>query len=123
MSEAESSLPEPLQRAWRSLSKADELVQGFGERGWIADETRAVVEVRTAAIARRTGRVQSGSASDDDATLRRDMDELTSLLVALADAAVAAQPSLAPETPVPVTMADAQARLADTTDLLDDAGA
>lgn len=123
MHDAEPALPEPLAQAWRSLAKADELVQEFAARGWIAEEARAVVDRRTADIARRAGRLEGGVPGTDEglASLRRDMGELTALLVALSDAAVAAQPSLAPEQPVPVTMADAQHRLADTADLLDDA--
>ena len=103
-------------RAWPSLVKADELVQGFGERGWIADETLAVVRARTHDLARRSGRAEGAPAGTEDADLRADVDELTALLVALADEAIAAQPDLAPEVPVVVTLADAQRRLAATTD-------
>lgn len=106
-----------LQRAWRQLTKADELVQGFGERGWIADTTLTVVRQRTHDLARRVGRVeQRGDAArgEDPAALAGDIDQLTALLVALSDEAVTRQPDLAPEVPVVVSLADAQRRLAAT---------
>lgn len=108
-------------RAWAALVKADELVQGFGERGWIASETLEVVRARTADVARRSGRAE-GAPATDDRSLRGDVDELTALLVALADAAVEAQPDLAPDVPVPVTLADAQDRLGRTHDAYDELG-
>lgn len=109
--------PQALQQAWRRLAKADELVQGFGERGWIVDETLVVVGQRTGDLARRVGRVEAReeAAREELAALRREIEDLTALLVALADEAVSRQPSLAPEVPVPVSLADAQRRLADTT--------
>ena len=115
-----SPLPDRLERAWRSLAKADELVQGFGERGWIADETLTVVRQRAHDLARRVGRLeQRGDAATGEtpAALARDVDELTDLLVALSDEAVARQPDLAPEVPVVVSLADAQRRLGATHEL------
>ena len=113
------ALPERVERAWRSLAKADELVQGFGERGWIAATTLAVVDERTRDLARRVGRMEERGERPDTspAQLARELDEATALLVALADAAVARQPSLAPDEPVPVTLEDAHRRLGATQDL------
>ena len=114
------SLPDRLHRAWRSLVKADELVEGFGERGWIAPETLTVVQQRTVDLAHRVGRVEergAEAAGEAPATLAREVEELTALLVALSDEAVARQPDLAPDVPVVVSLADAQRRLGATTDL------
>lgn len=115
-------VPARLTRAWQSLVKADELVAGFGERGWIAEESLTVARRRAEDLARRVGRLEErGEAADEDPdALARDVDEVTELLVALVDAAVAAQPDLAPEVPVPVTLADAQERLGRTHDAYDD---
>ncbi len=113
-------LPDRLDRAWRSLAKADELVEGFGERGWIAPETCVVVQQRTHDLARRVGRVEQRGVEEADespAALAREVEQLTELLVALADEAVARQPDLAPEVPVVVSLADAQRRLGATHDL------
>ena len=113
-------LPGRLDRAWRALAKADELVEGFGERGWIASETLTVVQQRTHDLARRVGRVEergADAAGDAPATLAREVEELTELLVALSDEAVARQPDLAPDVPVVVSLADAQRRLGATHDL------
>lgn len=105
-----------LERAWRGLAQADALVQGFGERGWIADETLAALRERTHDLARRVGRAQQrgGHPGDEDPALTGEIDRLTALLVALSDEAVTRQPDLAPEVPVVVTLADAQQRLAAT---------
>ena len=104
-----------LQQAWQRLSKADELVQAFADRGWIADEARTVVAARTTELARRVGRLQgSRVGAVDDPGLATEVADLTALLVALSDAAVEAQPSLAPETPVPVGIAEAQQRMGST---------
>lgn len=103
-----------LQQAWQRLTKADELVQAFADRGWIADEARTVVESRTADLARRVGRAQGRAAQGVDADLAGDVADLTALLVALSDAAVEAQPSLAPEHPVAVGLAEAQRRMGST---------
>ena len=113
-------LPDRLDRAWRSLAKADELVQGFAERGWVAPTTLTVVGQRTHELARRVGRSQergADAAEESASGLAREVDELTALLVALSDEAVARQPSLAPEVPVEVSLADAQRRLGATHDL------
>ena len=113
-------LPDRLDRAWRALAKADELVRGFGERGWIASTTLTVVGKRTHELARRVGRQQERgeqATGESPADLARAVDELTALLVALSDEAVARQPSLAPEVPVEVSLADAQRRLGVTHDL------
>lgn len=116
--------PDPdtaLAQAWQRLAKADELVQAFADRGWITDEARTVVAARTSELARRVGRVQGGGAAvDDDAGLASEVADLTTLLVALSDAAVEAQPSLAPETPVPVGIAEAQQRLGSTRQAYED---
>ena len=109
-----------LERQWQRLTKADELVQAFAQRGWIADEARTVVESRTTDLARRVGRVQQRGGTVDDPGLAGEVAELTALLVALADAAVEAQPSLAPEEPVPVGIADAQRRRGSTQQAYDD---
>lgn len=113
------ALPERVERAWRSLAKADELVQGFGDRGWIASETLAVVEERTHDLARRVGRLEERGVRPDTspAQLARELDEVTALLIALADAAVVRQPSLAPDEPVPVTLEHAHRHLGATQDL------
>lgn len=117
-----------LTRAWQSLAKADELVQGFGERGWIADATLTVVRQRASELAHRVGRVEGGGGGADAAdpepraALAREVEQLTDLLVALTDEAIAAQPSLAPDVPVVVTLADAQRRLAATHDAYDEHG-
>lgn len=114
------ALPERVERAWRSLAKADELVQGFGERGWIDTATLAVVDERTLDLARRVGRLEERGerpGSTSPAGLARELDEATALLVALADAAVARQPSLAPDEPVAVTLDDAHRHLGATQDL------
>lgn len=113
MTPAESAL----QRSWRALTQADALVQGFGEQGWIADETLAVVRERTHDFARRVGRAEQrgGRPNDEDpVALAGEIDRLTALLVALSDEAVTRQPDLAPEVPVVVSLADAQDRLAAT---------
>jgi hypothetical protein len=114
-----------LTRAWQSLAKADELVQGFGERGWIAEATLTVVRGHTHELARRVGRLEergAAAADEDPAVLARELEELTDLLVALSDEAVTAQPSLAPDVPVVVTLADAQRRLGATHALYDELG-
>lgn len=111
-----------LEQRWRRLVKADELVQAFAERGWITDEARTVVEARTADLARRVGRVQQRGAPADDPALAGEVDELTALLVALSDAAVEAQPSLAPERPEPVGIEQAQHRRGSTQQAYDDLG-
>lgn len=103
---------------WQRLTKADELVQAFADRGWIADEARTVVEARTTDLARRVGRVEQRGAEDPG--LAGEVAELTALLVALSDAAVEAQPSLAPDDPVPVGIAEAQRRRGDTEQAYDD---
>lgn len=104
-----------LQSAWRALCKADELVHGFGTQGWIADADLAVVDERGRALARRVGRVDDhGADMQEQHDLRRELEQLTTLLVALADEAVARQPSLAPTSPVVVTLEDARRRLAET---------
>lgn len=118
-------LPDRLDRAWRSLTKADELVEGFGERGWIAPETLTVVQQRTHDLARRVGRVEErgvDAAGEAPAALAREVEELTELLVALSDEAVARQPDLAPEVPVVVSLVDAQRRLGATHGLYGAAG-
>ena len=113
--------PTALEQAWQRLTKADELVQAFADRGWIGDEARTVVAARTAELARRVGRLQgSGAETVDDTGLASDVAELTTLLVALSDAAVEAQPSLAPETPVPVGIAEAQRRMGSTQQAYED---
>ncbi len=108
--------------AWQRLAKADEIVQGFGERGWIAPEAMAEVDRRTEQVARRVGREERAGASDDTHALVRDVRELTALLVSLADEAIARQPSLAPETPVAVSLEDARQRLSSTHAAYDDLG-
>ena len=118
-------LPDRLDRAWRSLAKADELVQGFAERGWVASETMTVVGQRTHDLARRVGRLQergAEAAGEAPGDLAREVDQLTALLVALSDEAVARQPDLAPEVPVVVSLADAQRRLGSTQDLYGSSG-
>ena len=109
-------MPDPdatrLAQEWRRLTKADELVQAFADRGWITEEARTVVAARTRELARRVGRVEQ--TGDDDPGLAGELGELTALLVALSDAAVEAQPSLAPEEPVPVGIAQAQRRMGST---------
>lgn len=112
----------PVGQAWQRLAKADEIVQGFGERGWITPEAMAEVDRRTEQVARRVGREEQGGPSDDAHALVRDVRELTALLVSLADEAIARQPSLAPETPVAVTLEDAHARLSSTHAAYDDLG-
>ena len=108
---------DPLEPAWRRLLKADELVQGFADRGWISDEARTVVVARTQDLARRVGRAQQAASGDaGDPALAREVDDLTALLVALSDAAVEAQPDLAPDEPVPVGVEDAQRRMGVTRD-------
>ncbi len=92
----------PLGQAWQRLAKADEIVQGFAERGWITPEAMAEVDRRTEQVARRVGREEQG--------------------LSLADEAIARQPSLAPETPVAVTLEDAQGRLSSTHAAYDDLG-
>src|SRR5690606_27699891 len=113
--------PGRLEAAWRRLCKADELVRGFGEQGWIADATLVVVDDHGRALARRVGRLEErGETAEEDLPgLRREVEEHTALLVALADEAVAQQPSLAPDTPVPVTLQDAHRRLDATTTAYD----
>lgn len=103
-----------LAQAWQRLAKADEIVQGFGERGWITDETMAEVERRTGEVARRVGRQQQGGEAEASPVLVHEVGELTALLVALADEAIGRQPSLAPETPVPVSLDDARRRQSST---------
>lgn len=103
-----------VEQAWQRLAKADEIVQGFGERGWITPEAMAEVDRRTGEVARRVGREEQAEGSGDTAALVRDVRELTALLVSLADEAIARQPSLAPETPVPVSLEDAHERLSST---------
>lgn len=105
---------DPLEQAWQRLAKADEIVQEFGDRGWIADDTMAEVTRRTGEVARRVGRDEHGGGVEDSAGLVHAVGELTALLVALADEAVTAQPSLAPERPVPVSLDDARRRLSTT---------
>lgn len=112
--------PDALEQAWQRLAKADELVQAFADRGWITDEARTVVEARTADLARRVGRVQQRASSTEDPGLADEVGELTALLVALSDAAVEAQPSLAPDTPVPVGIEQAQQRRGSTLRAYDD---
>lgn len=102
-----------LAQAWQRLAKADEIVQGFGERGWITDEAMAEVERRTSEVARRVGREEHGQAPASP-VLVHEIGELTALLVALADEAIARQPSLAPDTPVPVSLDDARRRQSST---------
>lgn len=122
MDEFSSPALDRLRRSWASLTKADELVEGFGERGWIADATLTVVHQRAHDLARRVGRIEErgGRVDDDDpATLAREVDDLTALLIALSDEAVTRQPSLAPDVPVPVALEDAQRRLATTHALYD----
>lgn len=112
-------LPGRLTRAWQSLVKADELVAGFGERGWIDEASLVVARRRAEDLARRVGRLEERgepAAGVDAGALARDLDELTELLVALVDAAVEAQPDLAPEVPVPVTLDHARERLGRTHD-------
>ena len=99
-----------LAQAWQRLAKADEIVQGFGERGWITDEAMAEVERRTGEVARRVGREQQGGDAGASPALVHEVGELTALLVALADEAISRQPSLAPDTPVPVSLDDARRR-------------
>lgn len=122
----EPPIPDRLFRSWQSLAKADELVQGFGERGWIADETLTVVRQRSHELARRVGRVEERGGrpdvGEDPAALAREVDQLTALLVALSDEAVARQPDLAPDVPVPITLADAQRRLGMTHAAYDEPG-
>lgn len=101
-------------QAWQRLAKADEIVQGFGDRGWITPEAMAEVDRRTGDVARRVGREEQVGGTGDPAALAREVGELTALLVSLADEAIARQPSLAPETPVPVSLEDAQRRLSST---------
>lgn len=112
----------PLVQAWQRLAKADEIVQGFGERGWITAEAMAEIDRRTERVARRVGREEQAGPSDDTHALVRDVRELTALLVSLADEAIARQPSLAPETPVAVTLEDARERLSSTHAAYDDLG-
>lgn len=109
-----------LEQAWQRLAKADEIVQGFGERGWITDASMTEVDDRTREVARRVGRAQQHSGDDDplalepqSAALVHEVEQLTALLVALADEAITRQPSLAPDTPVPVSLDDARRRLTD----------
>lgn len=108
--------------AWQRLAKADEIVQGFGERGWITPEAMAEVDRRTEQVARRVGREERTAASGDTHALVRDVRQLTELLVSLADEAIARQPSLAPETPVAVSLEDARERLSSTHAAYDDIG-
>lgn len=104
----------PLQQAWARLAKADEIVQGLADRGWITDAAMAEVAHRSEQVARRVGRDEHGGGRDDDPALVHEVGELTALLVALADEAISRQPSLAPDTPVPVALDDARRRLSST---------
>jgi hypothetical protein len=110
-------LPPEMRDQWRLLEQARDLVVGFAEQGWVEREALVHVDEHTA----RLRRLLEADARTDllggtsSATLRRQVEELGALLVALADEAVEHQASLASDDPVPVTLAEARDRLATTT--------
>jgi hypothetical protein len=106
-------LPASIRDEWQRLVGARDLVHGFAEEGWVEHAALLDVDNHIARLRRlleadeRTNRL-GGAASS---TLLRQVEELTSLLVALADEAVDHQASLAHDDPVPVTLAEAKERL------------
>lgn len=103
---------------WRRLEQARDLMVGFAEDGWVeraallhVDEHMARLERLLVADAQveQLGGTQS-------LTLRRQVEELRALLVALADEAVEHQASLASDDPVPASLTEARERLATTTE-------
>jgi hypothetical protein len=115
-------LPASIRNEWRRLEHARDLVHGFAGEGWV--EPAALLHVddhmaRLAQLLQADERVirLGGTPSS---TLARQVEELTALLVALADEAVEHQASLASDDPVPATLAEARERLANTTQALRD---
>ncbi|HSK97451.1 MAG TPA: hypothetical protein VK891_12605 [Euzebyales bacterium] len=110
-------LPASIRGEWRRLEHARDLVVGFAEDGWVEPAALLHVDDHVARLERlleADARVSELGGVPSE-TLRRQVEELTALLVALADQAVEHQASLASDDPVPVTLAEARERLATTT--------
>jgi hypothetical protein len=110
-------LPVTIRGEWRRLEHARDLVHGFAEDGWV--EPAALLHVNDH-VARLEQLLQADERSNrlggtPSSTLLKQVEELTALLVALADEAVEHQASLASDDPVPATLADARERLETTT--------
>lgn len=110
-------LPAAIRGEWRRLEHARDLVQGFAEEGWV--EPAALLHVNDH-VARLEQLLQANErinrlGGTPSPTLQRQVEELTALLVALADEAVEHQASLASDDPVPATLAEARERLSTTT--------
>jgi hypothetical protein len=111
-------LPESIREEWRRLRHARDLVHAFAEDGWVEPTALLDVDDHVARLRRlleadeRTDRL-GGAASN---TLRRQVEELRALLVALADEAVELQASLADDDPAAATLADARERVRTTTE-------
>ena len=110
-------LPAAIRGEWRRLEHARDLVHGFAEDGWV--EPAALLHVNDH-MARLEQLLQADERANrlggtPSSTLLRQVEDLTALLVALADQAVEHQASLASDDPVPATLAEARERLATTT--------
>jgi hypothetical protein len=110
-------LPASIRNEWRRLERARDLVHGFAGEGWV--EPAALLHVNDH-MARLERLLQADErvirlGGTPSSTLLRQVEELTALLVALADEAVEHQASLASDDPVPATLAEARERLANTT--------
>jgi len=110
-------LPPAIRDEWRRLEGARDLVVKFADDGWV--ERAALLHVDDH-VARLEQLLEADASverlgGDPSATLRRQVEELRALLVALADEAVEHQASLASDDPVPATLAEARERLATTT--------
>jgi len=111
-------LAEPIRDEWRRLLDARDLVHGFADDGWVEPTALRDVDAHVERLRRlleadeRTNRL--GGAESD--TLRRQVEELRALLVALADEAVEHQASLENDDPTAATLADARDRMRTTTE-------
>lgn len=98
---------------WQRLTSAHRLVDGLAAEGWIErralDSVQGHVERLERLLAADRGTDTLGGQSS--ATLRQQVEELTGLLVALADAAIERQAVLEAGDPTPATLRDAHERL------------
>lgn len=110
-------LPASIRSEWRRLQHARDLVHGFADEGWVEPAALLHVDDHVARLERllqadeRINRLGGTPSS----TLLRQVQELTALLLALADQAIEHQASLTSDDPVPATLAEARQRLATTT--------
>ncbi len=108
-----ASIPEDLRTTWEQLEDAGDLVRRVAGDGWVEghalDQVDARIErLRQLAIADGATDALGGRSST---TVRAHIEELTRLLVALADEAVERQAVVDSADPVPAALRDAQERL------------